>query len=421
MDRSKVFLTSTGCFIVQTKTNHIAAYLKNNNYDLVNTAPEAEAIIITTCAVTEGAAEGTRKKILECIEKRRAHVPVYVVGCYSRVEKDCMKDLANYGETYAIPEIKDIEKEFLGVTTWDSTEYNNFFSYPFREQYLESASDSEEMRHKILKRFFRIMDSILKKDMQFLYLFGVGHLYSPDVQRAIWPVICSKGCTHACSYCAVRIGTGRYASKPLVPILDEVKRGVKRGYRRALLIGDELGPYGVDLKDGTSLSTLLDALASGEYPIQLGLWYLDAFHLMDVLPAVERLAQEKELFFLGITVQHGSKRILDLMNRHYSVSDTMDAIVALRKHPKMLIATQIMVGFPSETEEDFLESYRLVERGCFDKVEVFEYSPRPGTRAAEMSNDVPADVKRERAERLRRLAARKAKRLFARKIMNELF
>lgn len=155
-------------------------------------------------------------------------------------------------------------------------------------------------------------------------------------------------------------------------MLNEIQIGVEKGYDLILLIGDELGPYGVDLNDGTTLSTLLDSLAAERISASIGLWYLDAFELMAAVPSLLRLAELGKVFFLGITIQHGSERILDLMNRHYSISETMEAVRKFRKYPGMIIATQIMVGFPSEAEEDFLKNIPIIESGCFDKVEVFQ-------------------------------------------------
>jgi len=126
----------------------------------------------------------------------------------------------------------------------------------------------------------------------------------------------------------------------------------------------------VDFKDGTSLSTLLGELSSDEFPVSIGLWYLDCFHLRAAVPKLQELCEKNKVFFLGITVQSGSPNILRLMNRRYSLEDSMEAIRNFRKYPDVIIATQIMVGFPNETDEDFQQSLSVVEKGYFDLVEV---------------------------------------------------
>jgi len=141
---------------------------------------------------------------------------------------------------------------------------------------------------------------------------------------------------------------------------------------------------------------------------------------MEAFPALEELCRKGKVFFLGITVQSGSPRILQLMNRKYSLEDSMAAIRTFRKFPDVIIATQIMVGFPGETDNDFRQSVNVVDKGYFDLVEVFEYSPRPYTRAAKMVDDVPPATKAERAAQLRKLAVKKGRKLFINHLMREL-
>ncbi len=420
MNGGKVYVTSKACYIVQTETNHIAAYLKTNGYELVDSHKEADAIIITTCAVTGMTSEANYQAILECIRNRKDGVPVYVVGCYTRIEPQRLKELESHGNVFPVEEIRDVEREFLGSNSWDSIVYNNFFAHPFATQKMQELDSRVPLKHKLVQPVFSAIDAITRKETMFYYKFNVDHLYSPEIQRRIWPVVASKGCTHACAYCAVRIGRGKYRSKPMDSVLNEIRTGVANGYKRILLIGDELGPYGVDFEDGTSLATLLGALTSDEFPVSVGLWYIDCFHLMEAFPVLEELCRQGKVFFLGITVQSGSPRILQLMNRRYSLEDSMAAIKTFRKYPDVVIATQIMVGFPGETDEDFRQSVSVVDTGYFDLVEVFEYSPRPFTRAAKMVDDVPAHTKSERAAALRKLAVKKGRKLFINHLMREL-
>jgi tRNA A37 methylthiotransferase MiaB len=420
MNGRKVYVISRACYIVQTETNHIAAYLKSNGYELVDTCQEADAVVITTCAVTALNSDANYQAILDCINTRNDGVPVYVVGCYSRIEPQRVEELKSYGNVIAIPEIRDIEHEFLGTNSWDSIVYNNFFSHPFYNERMKEANSLIPLKHRLMRHVLSNFDSIANREMMFYYFFHVAHLYSPEIQRRIWPVIASKGCTHACTYCAVRIGRGKYCSKPMDSILNEIRTGVSKGYKRVLLIGDELGPYGVDLKNGTSLAKLLEALNSDEYPVSIGLWYIDCFHLLAAAPMIEELCKKKKVFFLGITVQSGSPNILKMMNRRYSLEDNIEAIRKFRQYPDVIIATQIMVGFPGETDEDFQQSMSVIENGYFDLVEVFEYSPRPGTKAATMIDNVPARTKNERAVKLRKLAAKKGKKLFVKHLTREL-
>jgi tRNA A37 methylthiotransferase MiaB len=139
------------------------------------------------------------------------------------------------------------------------------------------------------------------------------------------------------------------------------------------------------------------------------------------MPVLERLNSKDKIFFLGITIQHGSERILKLMNRRYSLEYTVESIRKLRRNPSLIIATQIMVGFPSEKEEDFEKCLSLIKTGYFDNVEVYSYSPRPGTKAAEMEDDVPNEVKEERANMLRNVSSVLGRKLLSQSIKHEFF
>ena len=417
MPEVKIYLTSKGCYIVRTETNHIAAYLGWNDYKIVENINEADAIVITTCAVTESAAQTTYDAILNCIRSRKNSAPIYVVGCYSRIEIERMKELAHYENIFALPEIIDIENVFLGSSSWDSVVYNDYHSHPFYHEKVKEYGRSRTAI-KVIKSFFSVVDTIFNKETLFYFNFR-RHLYNPEIQKNLWPVIISKGCVHSCSYCAVRIGRGKHTSKSPSSIINEIKIGIDKGYKRCLLIGDELGTYGIDLKDGTSLSSLLITLIIDEFPVSLGFWYLDCFHLTEVASQIEELCEKDKIFFLGITLQSGSERILSLMNRNYSLEKSIESIRKFRKYTKVIIATQIMVGFPTETEEDFRKSLDLINKGFFDLVEVYEYSPRPLTKAAKMNDDVPPETKAKRADKLRKVASKHKKKLFIDKVINE--
>jgi tRNA-2-methylthio-N6-dimethylallyladenosine synthase len=420
VDGNKVYLTSSACYIVQTETNHIAAYLKQNGYELVDRPGDADALVITTCAVTGHSADITTECIGDLIAGRKDAAPVYVVGCYTRIETQKMEELLQVKNVISVAELPDLEKEFPGQMSLQFTIYNDFFSHPFAEHRLMDYARETPFKVKAINGAFRLLDATLKTDTQFRYLFRNGHLYSPHIQRATWPVVVSKGCLYNCAYCAVRIGRGKHVSKPVDAVVKEIETGVQRGYEKVLLVADELGTYGKDLRDGTTLATLLERLVSDEYPVKLGMWYLDAFRLKQTMPILEKLAEMNKIFFLGITVQHGSERILKLMNRRYSIDDTVDAIAKLRKYPSIILATQFMVGYPTETEEDFEKTLEIVEKGYFDKIEVYPFSPRPGTKAAEMDDDVPLEIKETRAYKLRRAANKRGRKLLIKGFGNDL-
>jgi len=403
---SKVFLESVGCFVSQTETNHIAAYLSSNGYQLVDSIDKAEAIILTTCAFIEERANRTHNVILDYLARRNDNTPIYIVGCFTRIEVDKISELLNkYENVFAVEEVEKLQGIFEGDKSWDSAGYNDFFSHPYHAKMAEAAGGRGGWKGRTIKKTFSFLDSVFEKNLLSYYMHRhiPYNLFEMGEGTELWTIFASKGCTHNCAFCAVRIARGKYRSKPISSIVDEIKAGIEKGYRRTMLMGEELGSYGVDLKNGNPLATLLETIIAEDLPIEVGLWYIDCFKLPEAVPALEALAEKGRLFFIGTPFQSGSKRILELMNRRYSLEESIEIIAKLRRHPNLIIASIFMVGFPTETEEDFLASVTLAEKGYFDNAAVYCYSPRPGTAAAKMEDDVPESVKVERQKKLQEI------------------
>lgn len=176
----KVYLTSKACYIVQTETNHIAASLVSNGYQLVNSIPEADSIIITTCAVTDSSAKTNYDGIMECINKRKDNAPIYVVGCYPRIETQRTKELSEYENVIPVPEYKEIEKIFLGSNSWNSVIYNDFFAHPFGNERLKTRMEKISIPKRITRSFLSGLDSIFNKETSFYFHF-LNHLYNAEI------------------------------------------------------------------------------------------------------------------------------------------------------------------------------------------------------------------------------------------------
>ena len=419
----KVYLESLGCLIAQTETKHIAAYLEGNGHQFADKVEDAGAIILTTCAFIEERADRTHNTVLDYVARRTDKAPIYIVGCFTRIELEKMaKILSNHENVFAIEEAENIKEVFEGDNSWGSVEYNSFESHPYYVEMMKEAASSESWKGKMTMRAFSLVDFLLKKEISKYYAHRQipYNLFYLNEKAPVWPVVASKGCTHNCSYCAVRIARGKFRSKPINSILEEIRTGVEKGYDRVILIGEGLGSYGVDIKDATSLSSLIESIDSQDLPVQIGFWYVDCFMLPQAVPALERLAEKGRLFFMSTALQSGSKRIGGLMNRDYSLDKSLEIIARFRKYPKLIIATGFMVGFPTETEEDFLASVALAEKGYFDNATVYRYSPRPGTIAAKMEDTVPESVKQYRQKTLEEIVWREMRKRLLKYIYHEL-
>ena len=208
------------------------------------------------------------------------------------------------------------------------------------------------------------------------------------------------GCNNFCSYCIVPYVRGAERSRKSEDILDEVKALVKDGYKEITLLGQNVNSYGKDLDAAIDFSDLLSEICAipGDFIIRFMTSHpKDAsFKLIDTIAANDKIAKSFHL-----PVQSGSNRILKLMNRHYTKESYLSLIDYMRKKmPDIAITTDIIVGFPGESEEDFLETLDILKRVEYDNIYSFIYSKRKGTPAAVMEDQISDDIKKDRMSRL---------------------
>ncbi|MBN2259285.1 MAG: radical SAM protein, partial [Clostridiales bacterium] len=227
-----------------------------------------------------------------------------------------------------------------------------------------------------------------------LYGFAEKHL-SINQSDAIFLIKVSTGCLGACSFCAVRKSRGHIQSKNVEAVISELRNGLRSGYRYFGLLATDLGAYGRDL--GVDLADLLLRLVAEEGDFKIGIRNINPLFLIEMFEKLQPVFESDKVWFLSSAVESGSNRILKLMNRKYTVQDFSKIIKILNeKYPKILLRTQFMVGFPTETSEDFQMSLKLLDDLSFDWVEVFDFSVRDGTPAALMNGQIPNKVKKLR-------------------------
>ncbi len=216
---------------------------------------------------------------------------------------------------------------------------------------------------------------------------------------AFVPVI--EGCDNFCSYCIVPYRRGREKSRPVEEIACEVQRMVSQGVREVTLVGQNVDSYGHDLPEHADLADLLQRLngIDGLYRIRFLTSHPKDMKpkLIDMIPRLDRVCEH-----ISLPVQSGSDGILRTMCRGYTGAQYRQLIDRIRQTiPGVALSTDVIVGFPGETEEQFLETYRLLEEIRFDTVHVAAYSPRPGTEASRvLKDDVPQEVKMERLRKV---------------------
>lgn len=228
------------------------------------------------------------------------------------------------------------------------------------------------------------------------------------VVDAVGTIMIQEGCLGDCSFCITKLARRTVKSYPPRLVVEAVRDLVSRGAREIRLTGQDTGVYGVDLPGKPNLADLLNAILEkvpGDYRIRVGMMTPEA--ALEIIDDVLEAYSDSRVYkFFHIPVQSGDDEILKLMNRGYTVGEYKSLVSKIRtKYPESMIATDIIVGHPGETEESFQETLRLVEELRFERVHIAQYTIRPRTKAAGMPQ-VPDPVKKERSKRLTALVER---------------
>ncbi len=361
----KAHIITFGCQMNEADSELMAGLLEGIGYECTDSAEEADIILLNTCCVRE-TAENKVWGLLGRLKKLKNKKPDMIIGV-----SGCMP------QQTGIPD--EIRQRFPHVDLVFGT--HNRHELP---EMIERVKESRERVHEVWEEAPGVPDGLPVKR-------------APGI-RAWVPVI--YGCNNFCTYCIVPYVRGRERSRPMESILREVRELVKAGYREVTLLGQNVNSYGKDLEPKVDFADLLRAVNEVD---GLSRIRYTTSHPRDfdnrMIEAVAECSKVCEHFHLP--VQAGSNRILKKMNRGYTREYYLDLVARIREAvPAAGITTDLMVGFPGETEEDFADTLDLVRRVRYDQAFTFVYNPRRGTPAARMPDQVPQEVKSERIQKL---------------------
>jgi len=359
----KYVITTFGCQMNQADSRLMAAVLDRAGWEECRTPQEADLLLINTCSVREKPEQKVRSLLGELRAEKQARPGTLlgVVGCMAQRQGERLLS-----------------------------------RFPFVDFVLGTRSFHHlaEVVGRAQRGERRIVLTDLDDDPAAMRC----ELASGALLRAFVPII--LGCTNFCSYCIVPYVRGEETSRPLDEIVREVERMVARGTREVTLLGQNVLAYGKDLRDGPTFAQLLERLnARGD------LWRIrfTTCHPRDVGDDLIRAMADlpKVCEHIHLPIQAGTDRLLREMNRGYTVDQYRATVDKLRAGvPGLAITTDLMVGFPGETEEDFARSLELYQALRFDAAFTFAYSERPGTAAATRSDQVPRAIRVSRLNQL---------------------
>lgn len=353
-----------GCRLNQYEAVEMEGRLKSSGYDIVSFGEEADLGVINTCTVTNEADSKSRNVIRRFIRKNPQALTV-VVGCYSQMNANriAMIDGVDY---------------IIG-----NHDKMNFLNY--------LGDEKPEVPVIIRER-------ISRED------FSIGFVGEPKFeQRANLKI--QDGCDFMCSFCIIPFSRGRARSREINDLLDEANRMITNGVREIILTGVNLGTYH---SGGVNFLGLIEKLASLEG--------LDRIRISSIEPTTiptelfQWMADDQHPLtpYLHIPLQAGCNSVLKNMKRRYGIEEMLDFFNSAKMEiPKLCIGTDLMVGFPGESEKDFLETSNFFTHSPLSYCHVFTFSERSGTPASKMKNQVPMDLRRKRSAQLRRLSSSK--------------
>lgn len=364
--QGKYFIVTYGCQMNVHESEKIAGLLRTAGYESANSQEDADVIVFNTCCIRENAENHAFGNIgaLKKLKKQKKDLIIAVGGCMTQ-EK---------GKT-------DVLKEKFP-----------FIDVIFGTLNLEELPVLIEEKRRAKKRVVKIRE----KEGEIVETVTPFRTSFPNA----WVNI-AYGCNNFCSYCIVPYVRGRERSRKAENILAEVESLVKQGYKEITLLGQNVNSYGNDLSDGSNFADLLDKAASVEGKFRLRFM---TNHPKDFTEDVVRVMKKHEgkiCRLVHLPVQSGSNEILKQMNRRYTAEKYLGEVRMLKTLiPEAEVTTDIIVGFPGETEEDYLQTEALVKEADFASAFTFVYSRRSGTKAAEMENQIPEEVSKNRIMRL---------------------
>ena len=361
--KTRVGILTLGCKVNQYESEAIAESLTDKGFFVIPHTELCDAYIINTCTVTAESDRKARQMIRRMITKNPAAY-ILVTGCYSQVspEEVALIEGVDYlcGSSNKMTVVDKLCSLIEGSKKAEKAE----ICVPELEE-----SGFEQMS---IRRFDRTRAYVKIED----------------------------GCESKCAYCTIPASRGPIRSKPFDEVIDEVKTLTENGVREVVLTGIETGSYGKDLPEKESFASLLCAIDKIDGIGRVRTGSLDPTVIKPEF--VEKIKDLKSLCpHFHLSLQSGSSKILASMKRKYNADQALACIERLKADmPDLKLTTDVIVGFPGESEEDFLESCEFARKARFLMIHVFPYSKRKGTVAAEMKDQIPESVKKERVAKL---------------------
>ena len=361
----KVAFITLGCKVNQYETNAMTQQLLENGYEIVEHTEKADIYIVNTCTVTN-ISDRKSRQMLRRVKGLNPKALVIACGCYVQVAKE---------------DVEQIEEIDLALGNNEKKEIVKYIEEWFKNNTVNSSID----------------DVMKQRDF-----VDFGNVVYTEKTRAVIKV--QDGCNRFCSYCIIPYARGRIRSRKPENILSEIRQIAKKGIQEVVITGIHIASYGKDFQDSYQLIDLLEEINTIEGIKRIRLGSLEPLLINEeFLNRLKKL--EKICHHFHLSLQSGCDETLKRMNRRYTTEQFRRIVQLLRNtYSDVMLTTDIIVGFPGETEEEFETTYQFLKEINFYKMHIFKYSPRKGTKAAQMKEQISGDKKEQRSRILMNLS-----------------
>jgi tRNA A37 methylthiotransferase MiaB len=388
-----------GCPRMLLDAARLVDYFQANGWEITTRLPEADMILMGACAV-EAETEKSSMKYLSLAEaKKKDGLRLVVFGCIAGINEALIHQhhdakVMTCGKFDQLDSIIEAKVKIKDIK--DPNDIDNHVGC--------ITNSFTILDHFRAKNKFKLTEVAAYKLLSKFQQLRFGRKPAPTIlDGKSFHIRVGRGCLGHCTYCAIKNAVGTLQSKPLEAVLTEFQAALSNEYPLIRLIGEDVGAYGQDL--GTDVVELFKGLFSfnGQHDYRLA---IDDFSLKWFAPYSSALTDlfcrnKDKIAYLGLEIQSGSERILQLMQREYTAADAGKAIHALKEAcPELDLRTHVLVGFPGETERDFLDTVDFLKFSPFKHISMYKYSDRPNTIASGMPNKIPEKIKMQRIRKL---------------------
>lgn len=393
----KIFIKHNGCLNLSYDFNITKSGLEKVGYQFVTNPIEADEIVFAGCGVRAAWVDDAIKQMNTFIEGKQ-NQKVVVTGCISNIETERIRISLNTNEVY-FKSFQDLVKEY--------TQYS--FDLLEKDYSQDEQSDLEgdnPLRKKITPQKEKVLMFLDQLDRKYNlglvneYRRTTGGFFFYNETEATEMITVSRSCLYNCSFCTIPKGRGDYSSIPLSTVKEKIMKAISKGIFRIILIGDEVGNYGRDLKDGSNFKILIDEILSIDNRLQIAIRYIEPTPFYRNFDTIKKYCIENRIYLLHIPLQTGSQELLKQMNRNHNLERVIPLYKDLIENTKTTFYCNWMIGFPGETDEDFQKTIDLARHLQIQLNTVIPFSARPDTSANDRKDKISNEVIKDRCDRL---------------------